>query len=94
MWALANNDIKYPEYPYTNWVRGEMYECIPKGDKLVLADERGCHFFFTGEARKRLTEVFTFLEECPECGGSGFSKPGTGYDAVCDYCGGQKVVPV
>lgn len=26
--------------------------------------------------------------ECEVCGGSGFDKPGTGYDAVCDTCGG------
>lgn len=25
---------------------------------------------------------------CPECGGSRFSGYGTGYDAVCDSCGG------
>lgn len=28
------------------------------------------------------------LIECEECGGSGFSKAGTGYDSVCDNCGG------
>ncbi|WP_176374175.1 hypothetical protein [Bacillus mobilis] len=26
--------------------------------------------------------------ECEVCGGSGFSGYGTGYDAVCDNCGG------
>jgi hypothetical protein len=25
---------------------------------------------------------------CRKCGGSGFSGYGTGYDAVCDWCGG------
>lgn len=28
------------------------------------------------------------IVECEECGGCGFSTPGTGYDAVCDNCGG------
>jgi ribosomal protein S27E len=28
------------------------------------------------------------IKDCEECGGSGFSKPGTGYDAVCDSCSG------
>lgn len=31
--------------------------------------------------------------DCEECGGSGFSKAGTGYDAVCDNCGGQGKLP-
>ena len=31
--------------------------------------------------------------DCPTCNGSGFSKPGTGYDAVCDTCGGQGEIP-
>ena len=29
------------------------------------------------------------INECKECGGSGFSEPGTGYDSVCDNCGGR-----
>lgn len=28
------------------------------------------------------------IVECKECGGSGFSGKGTGYDSVCDNCGG------
>lgn len=28
-------------------------------------------------------------EDCPTCGGSGFSGYGTGYDAVCDNCAEQ-----
>lgn len=28
-------------------------------------------------------------EPCPKCGGTGFSGYGTGYNAVCDECGGQ-----
>lgn len=33
-------------------------------------------------------------EECDVCGGGGFSGYGTGYDAVCDNCGGQGKLPV
>ena len=29
------------------------------------------------------------LIECPKCGGGGFSGYGTGYDDVCDECGGR-----
>lgn len=28
--------------------------------------------------------------DCTRCGGSGFSGYGSGYDAVCDWCGGTK----
>ncbi|EJS62006.1 hypothetical protein ICU_05174 [Bacillus cereus BAG2X1-1] len=28
------------------------------------------------------------IVECEVCGGSGFSGQGTGYDSVCDNCGG------
>lgn len=31
-------------------------------------------------------------EDCPTCGGNGFSGYGTGYDAVCDTCAGNGVV--
>lgn len=33
------------------------------------------------------------LEECNVCGGSGFSGYGSGYDAVCDNCGGKGELP-
>lgn len=29
------------------------------------------------------------VPRCRACGDTGFSKPGTGYDSVCDECGGQ-----
>lgn len=32
------------------------------------------------------------VENCEECCGGGFSKPGTGYDSICDNCGGQGLV--
>lgn len=34
-------------------------------------------------------EGFTIC--CTECGGSGFTGYGTGYDCVCDTCGGQQL---
>jgi ribosomal protein S27E len=33
------------------------------------------------------------IVECEECCGSGFSGPGTGYDSVCDRCGGDGAHP-
>ena len=33
------------------------------------------------------------LVDCPCCGGSGFSGRGSGYDDVCDECGGQRQMP-
>lgn len=32
-------------------------------------------------------------EDCTVCGGSGFSKPGGGYDSVCDGCAGAGTSP-
>lgn len=32
-------------------------------------------------------------EECEKCGGSGFDGWGTGYNNVCDDCGGMGEVP-
>ena len=32
-----------------------------------------------------------FTIYCPECGGNGFTGYGTGYDCVCDYCGGEQL---
>jgi hypothetical protein len=31
---------------------------------------------------------------CPKCQGSGFSGRGTGYDDVCDECGGLRYLPL
>lgn len=31
--------------------------------------------------------------ECSECSGSGFSGQGSGYDSVCDNCGGKGELP-
>jgi DnaJ-class molecular chaperone len=31
--------------------------------------------------------------DCEECGGTGFSNAGTGYDSVCDNCGGLGRLP-
>jgi hypothetical protein len=39
------------------------------------------------------TKTEVALVTCPKCGGSGFSGRGSGYDDVCDECGGCKEVP-
>lgn len=31
---------------------------------------------------------------CTECHGGGFSKTGSGYDAICDKCGGNGEIPL
>lgn len=31
--------------------------------------------------------------ECSVCEGSGFSGQGTGYDSICDNCGGKGELP-
>lgn len=31
---------------------------------------------------------------CQDCGGTGFNGWGTGYDSVCDTCGGKGEVPI
>jgi DnaJ-class molecular chaperone len=50
-----------------------------------------------GFSSKKIVEILLKNEretiDCEECGGSGFSKAGTGYDAVCDNCGGQGRLP-
>lgn len=33
------------------------------------------------------------IVECRECGSIGFSGQGTGYDSVCDNCGGKGEYP-
>ena len=33
------------------------------------------------------------IVDCKECGGSGFSGRGSGYDSVCDNCGGRGEMP-
>lgn len=32
-------------------------------------------------------------QPCPKCNGSGFNGRGTGYDDVCDHCGGARYMP-
>lgn len=49
----------------------------------------------TGEAPEQsgFTDDPLDLVDCPRCGGGGFSGRGTGYDDVCDWCGGQGQMP-
>lgn len=48
-----------------------------------------------GSSLRRWREENTseYLIPCPQCHGSGFSGYGSGYDAVCDWCGGLRQVP-
>jgi hypothetical protein len=50
-----------------------------------------------GQLIQELKSVHDKMEDeivdCPECGGGGFSSPGTGYNNVCDTCGGQGKIP-
>ena len=49
----------------------------------------------TGDAPEQsgMTDDPLDLVDCPRCGGGGFSGRGTGYDDVCDWCGGQGQMP-
>lgn len=54
---------------------------------------------FQDETIRRMSDALEHAEEiarnalipCTTCGGSGFSRPGSGYDAVCDDCTGGYV---
>jgi len=52
-------------------------------------EERGYDFSTFKMSVKRKFEII----ECKECGGTGFSGQGTGYDSVCDNCGGKGEYP-
>ncbi len=50
----------------------------------------------TYERLQQTVEVLNRIVEaaqipCPTCDGGGFSRPGSGYDAVCDDCTGGYV---
>lgn len=55
---IAKDDLKYPEYPVPNWLEGEVYTGTEMdGDILCVESETG-PFFFSGNARERLPEIF------------------------------------
>lgn len=63
MKAVAKDNLKYDEYPYTNWLKGNEYDCWEDRDLLRIVDEQGAIFNFTGVARNDLPEVFDFIKE-------------------------------
>jgi hypothetical protein len=48
MKVIAKDSVGYPEYPYTNWIKGNEYWCEEEEDLLKVADEQGVTFYFTG----------------------------------------------
>lgn len=57
-----------------------------------LPQDQVCPLFFDEVEEEQTIEYET--EECPTCGGSGFAGYGSGYDAVCDNCGGQREIVI
>lgn len=83
-------------YCHSNELAHELFYFLrEKGYSVGLSNSQintGTH----GKQAVKRIDVFKKKAEtvdCEECGGSGFSKAGTGYDAVCDNCGGQGVLP-
>lgn len=64
MRAIAKENLGYDEYPYTNWIKGNEYQCEFKdNDKRAdLVDEKGITFHFVGNARKYLSKTFDFKQ--------------------------------
>lgn len=63
MKVVAKENLKYDEYPYINWIKGNEYDCWEDRDLLCIDDEQGSVFHFTGVARSRLPEIFVFLDD-------------------------------
>lgn len=63
MKAIAKNNFKYDEYPYTNWIKDHKYECQEDDHILQIQDEQGVTFYFSGMAKSNLGEIFDFVME-------------------------------
>jgi len=63
---------------------GHQWVCDKCSDKWIKIGEQ-----VEKELKEKRGMKITDTVDCEECGGSGFSKAGTGYDSVCDNCGGQ-----
>lgn len=81
--------IDYPN-KYDAWEMHELMRSDVFKEFKYSLEDRGYDFTTFKMSVKRKFEII----ECKECGGSGFSKAGTGYDAVCDQCGGKGLLPV
>ncbi len=63
MKAIAKDNLFYPEYNYTNWLKGKEYDCWEHEDLLRITDEHGVVFNFVGTSKDNvLKNVFEFIE--------------------------------
>lgn len=62
--------------------------------RRVALAEADAAIAIIANAQPTVPDTNQLFIECPICKGSGFSTPGTGYDNVCDECGGQRFLPV
>jgi hypothetical protein len=60
--AIAKDNLYYPEYNYTNWLKGKSYDCWEENDLLRIVDERGVVFNFFEKTRDCLNDRFEFIE--------------------------------
>ncbi|MDO3680412.1 hypothetical protein [Paenibacillus ehimensis] len=76
----------------------EFLRSIPAEDIVQVS----FHVHVNGNSADEWVSIFYKEEDreeqdCPACGGSGFSGIvalfGNGYDAVCDHCGGYRKIP-
>lgn len=62
MKVIAKDNLKYDEYPYTNWLKDQEYDCHEDEDLLEIVDEQGVVFYFSGRAKDNLGQVFDFIQ--------------------------------
>lgn len=65
MKLIAKENLQYPEYPVLNWKKGESYQTEEKGGGVLEVESETGPFFFTGKARKRLKEIFDYIDSDP-----------------------------
>lgn len=95
-WHL--NDKPRDRYRH-DWVRNELPRLIDKHEVATLLMLGDMTDEFDNHPASLVNEVIDHLtcinmSDCVVCGGGGFSSPGTGYNNVCDECGGQRQRPV
>ena len=78
------------ETPCVGWVSNQLGPGNNIGLRLMARDGRFNNLELDGPQHEKFDETLgEIMGDCPECGNAGFSKPGTTYGDVCDYCGGQ-----
>lgn len=66
MKAMARRDMGYPEYSYTNWIKGNKYNVRYEEESFVthVIDEQGIEFHFCGKPEDlTATDSFDFVKE-------------------------------